>query len=87
MKIKLKVNLNSMTRSLWKGPFCEIREKQEKIWSRRSVILPKLVGKQYFIYNGKIFISLKVTEDMVGHKFGEFASTRKKTFHKIKGKK
>jgi small subunit ribosomal protein S19 len=76
-----------MTRSLWKGPFCEINEKKQKIWSRRSVILPKLVGKQYFIHNGKTFISLKVTEDMVGHKFGEFASTRKKTFHKIKGKK
>ena len=66
-----------MTRSLWKGPFCEIREKQEKIWSRRSVILPKLVGKQYFIYNGKTFIPLFIKENHLGFKFGEFAFTRK----------
>ena len=76
-----------MTRSLLKGPFCEINENKEKIWSRRSVILPKFMGRKFFIYNGKIFISLKVTEEMVGHKFGEFASTRKKPIHKKKGKK
>ena len=48
-----------------------------KIWSRRSCILPQLVGKSVRIYNGHSFISLTITEDMVGHKFGEFASTRK----------
>lgn len=72
-----------MTRSLWKGPFCEIDEIQ-KIRSRRSTILPEFNGKQLSVYNGKIFISLNVTQDMVGHKCGEFASTRKKPFHKKK---
>ncbi len=76
-----------MARSLWKGPFCEINFDKEKIWSRRSVILPQFIGKKFFIYNGKIFISLKVSEEMVGHKFGEFASTRKKAVHKKKIKK
>jgi small subunit ribosomal protein S19 len=76
-----------MTRSLWKGPFCEISAKQSQIWSRRSIILPQFIGKQFFIHNGKNFISLKVTQEMVGHKLGEFASTRKKPIHKKKGKK
>lgn len=76
-----------MTRSLWKGPFCEIRTKKNKIWSRRSVILPFLSGKQILIHNGKTFITLKVTDEMIGHKIGEFASTRKKAFHKKKTKK
>lgn len=76
-----------MTRSLWKGPFCEILNKQHQIWSRRSIILPQFIGKQFLIHNGKSFISLKVTEDMVGHKLGEFASTRKKAVHKKKSKK
>lgn len=73
-----------MTRSLWKGPFCETDETLYKIWSRRSVILPQIIGKELLVHNGKTFISLKVTEDMVGHKFGEFASTRKKPHHKKK---
>jgi small subunit ribosomal protein S19 len=76
-----------MTRSLWKGPFCEIIKIKQKIWSRRSVLLPKFIGKHLFIYNGKSFIPLKVTEDMIGHKIGEFAITRKKPFHKKKIKK
>ena len=73
-----------MTRSLWKGPFCEIHSTKTKIWSRRSVILPHFVGLQFMIHNGKNFISLKVTPEMVGHKIGEFAMTRKKAFHKKK---
>lgn len=76
-----------MTRSLWKGPFCEISIKQNKVWSRRSIILPQFIGKQFSIHNGKSFISLKVTQEMVGHKLGEFASTRKKPIHKKKSKK
>ena len=76
-----------MTRSLWKGPFSEIHKKNQTIWSRRSVILPFLIGKQMKIYNGKSFITLKVTDQMIGHKLGEFAITRKKAFHKIKTKK
>ena len=82
-----------MTRSLWKGPFSEISVSiynlngQQKIWSRRSVILPQFIGKQFMIHNGKTFIPLKVTPDMVGHKMGEFATTRKKAIHKVKNKK
>jgi small subunit ribosomal protein S19 len=73
-----------MARSLWKGPFCEIIESQQKIWSRRSIILPQFIGKQLFIHNGKNFISLKVNEDMVGHRLGEFATSRRKPIHKKK---
>lgn len=84
-----------MTRSLWKGPFSDISDSvsnankniQQKIWSRRSVILPQYIGKQFLIHNGKIFIPLNVTSDMVGHKLGEFATTRKKAIHKKKTKK
>ena len=73
-----------MTRSLWKGPFCEIVSTNLKIWSRRSIILPRFIGNHFMIHNGKNFISLKVTPEMVGHKIGEFAITRKKAFHKKK---
>lgn len=76
-----------MTRSIWKGPFSEIATKNQTIWSRRSVVLPYLVGKQIQIHNGKNFLPVKITEEMIGHKLGEFASTRKKAFHKKKTKK
>jgi small subunit ribosomal protein S19 len=71
-----------MTRSIWKGPFvdtCLFKQKKIRwrIWSRRSYILPQFVGCYAQIYNGKNFVGLKITEEMVGHKFGEFASTRK----------
>ena len=78
-----------MTRSVWKGPFVEERlikkaEKQKnesgkkpiKTWSRKSTIIPDFVGVSFLIYNGKKFIPITVSEDMVGHKFGEFAPTR-----------
>jgi small subunit ribosomal protein S19 len=73
-----------MTRSLWKGPFCEVPKGQKKIWSRRSTIVPEFISKHVFVHNGKSFVSLRVQEDMVGHKFGEFARTRKKPIHKKK---
>ena len=57
-----------------------------KIWSRRSVILPAFLNKKLLVYNGKLFIPLKVSEEMIGHKYGEFASTRKKPIHKKKRK-
>ena len=60
--------------------------RKNKIWSRRSVILPAFLNKELLIYNGKLFIPLKVSEEMIGHKFGEFASTRKKPIHKKKRK-
>nr|YP_684377.1 ribosomal protein S19 [Oltmannsiellopsis viridis]ABC96336.1 ribosomal protein S19 [Oltmannsiellopsis viridis] len=76
-----------MTRSTWKGPV--IRKESltrgkgfKTLWSRDSTILPSLVNKQYKIFNGKRFIRFRVTEETIGHKFGEFASTRKKLIFK-----
>ena len=78
-----------MARSVWKGPFIDgyLLKKAEaahassrndviKIWSRRSTILPQFVGLTFGVYNGKKFVPVSVSEDMVGHKFGEFAPTR-----------
>ena len=78
-----------MARSVWKGPFVDqyILKKAEaaresgrkdviKIWSRRSTILPQFVGLNFGVYNGQKFIPVLVSEDMVGHKFGEFSPTR-----------
>ena len=78
-----------MARSVSKGPFVEsyVLKKAEaaresgrkdiiKIWSRRSTILPQFVGLNFGVHNGQKFITVLVTEDMVGHKFGEFAPTR-----------
>ena len=81
-----------MSRSVWKGPFVDgyLLKKAEttrasgrnevvKTWSRRSTILPQFVGITFGVYNGHKFLPVLVTENMVGHKFGEFAPTR--TFH------
>ncbi len=81
-----------MARSVWKGPFVDgyLLKKAEaaqgsgkkgglKIWSRRSTILPQFVGLTFDVHNGHKFIPVYVSEEMVGHKFGEFAPTR--TFH------
>ena len=78
-----------MARSVSKGPFVESyvlkkagaaresgRKDIIKIWSRRSTILPQFVGLNFGVHNGQKFIPVLVTEDMVGHKFGEFAPTR-----------
>ncbi len=78
-----------MPRSVWKGPFIDgyLLKKAEdarasgrksviKIWSRRSTILPQFVGLTFGVYNGHKFIPVNVTEDMIGHKFGEFSPTR-----------
>lgn len=79
-----------MARSLKKGPFVDdslmakvkkvsVSGKKEiiKTWSRRSTIFPEFVGHTFAVHNGKEFIPVYVTEDMVGHKLGEFAQTRK----------
>ena len=58
-------------------------EKTSLIWSRSSMILPKHIAKDVKIYNGKVWIYRKIVEEMVGHKFGEFCSTKKKTVHKL----
>ncbi len=81
-----------MPRSTWKGPFVDgyLLKKAEasrasgrreiiRTWSRRSTILPQFVGLTFGVHNGKKFVPVMVTEDMVGHKFGEFSPTR--TFH------
>ena len=78
-----------MSRSLKKGPFVEtsLLEKVEsmnrvnekkvvKTWSRRSTVVPEMVGHTMAVHNGKKFIPVYVTENMVGHKLGEFAATR-----------
>lgn len=87
-----------MPRSLKKGPFVDdhLLKKVEKAketndrsviktWSRRSTIIPEMVGLTFAVHNGKKFISVYVTENMVGHKLGEFAPTR--TFHGHAGDK
>ena len=78
-----------MARSVWKGPFVDgnLLRKVEKaresgrndiirIWSRRSTILPQFVGITFGVYNGRKHVPVLVSEDMVGHKFGEFAPSR-----------
>ena len=78
-----------MSRSVWKGPYFDItlykkvkKSKEEnskspiKTWSRRSTIIPDFVGVTLSVYNGKSSIPVFVTEDMVGHKLGEFSPTR-----------
>lgn len=78
-----------MARSVWKGPFVDgylLKKAEEarsagrnviiKMWSRRSTILPQFVGLTFGVYNGKKFIPVLVTENMIGHKFGEFAPSR-----------
>lgn len=82
-----------MSRSVKKGPFVDkkllkkVKKAKEtgkskpiKTWSRRSTILPEFVGHTFSVHNGKDFITVYVTENMVGHKLGEFSPTR--TFRK-----
>lgn len=83
-----------MSRSLKKGPFCDdhLMKKVEavkasgkkeviKTWSRRSTIFPQFVEQTFAVYNGKEHLPVYVTEDMVGHKLGEFVPTRKYADH------
>jgi len=79
-----------MARSVWKGPFVDlsllkkVEVAQEsastgqviKTWSRRSTIMPQFVGITFNVYNGHKFVPVYVTDDMVGHKLGEFSPTR-----------
>jgi small subunit ribosomal protein S19 len=83
-----------MARSVWKGPFVDgyllkkadaarsaTRNNVIQTWSRRSTILPQFVGLTFGVYNGKKFIPVLVSDEMIGHKFGEFAPTRTFTGH------
>jgi small subunit ribosomal protein S19 len=82
-----------MSRSIWKHNYIgkilptEKKKKWENTWNRKVLITPQLIGYNFNIYNGIKSISLKITEDMVQHKLGEFAPTRKKYISKISKKK
>ena len=78
-----------MSRSLKKGPFIDVhllekveamnQEKEKKViktWSRRSTVIPEMVGHTLAVHNGKKFVPVYITENMVGHKLGEFSPTR-----------
>jgi len=82
-----------MARSLKKGPFVDHHllkkitagiKKPVKTWSRRSMIIPEMIGLTFEVHNGKKFISVFVTENMVGHRLGEFSPTRTFKGHPIK---
>lgn len=87
-----------MPRSLKKGPFVDEklyrkvqmldqqgRHQPIKTWARRCVIVPEFVGHTFLVHNGKTHVEVFVTEDMVGHKLGEFSPTRSFRGHRIKG--
>ncbi len=89
-----------MPRSVSKGPFVDASLKKKvdelqrtmdqkviKTWSRRSTIIPEMVGMTIAVHNGKRFIPVYITENMVGHKLGEFAPTRTFRGHGTKGDK
>ena len=89
-----------MSRSIWKGPFVDpsLIKKVEKLkgqvnkppiktWSRKSSIIPEFVGCSFLIHNGKKFIPIKISEEMVGHKLGEFSPTRQFSGHTPADKK
>jgi len=87
-----------MARSISKGPFVDLHlqrkvedmnrrgdKKVLKTWSRRSTVTPEMVGHTVAVHNGKKFIPVYLTENMVGHKLGEFAATRQFKGHSVKG--
>jgi small subunit ribosomal protein S19 len=89
-----------MSRSLKKGPFVDVpllekvevmnrggEKKVIKTWSRRSTVIPEMVGHTIAVHNGRKFIPVYVTENMVGHKLGEFAPTRTFKGHTTKSDK
>jgi small subunit ribosomal protein S19 len=89
-----------MGRSLKKGPFVDPKllkkvqklaisgdKKPIKTWARRSTIAPEFIGLTFMVHNGRQHVSVYVTEDMVGHKLGEFAPTRTFKGHGAKGKR
>ena len=89
-----------MARSIKKGPFCDdhlmkkfeeqIGSKDKKViqtWSRRSTIFPAFIGLTIAVYNGREHVPVYITEDMVGHKLGEFAPTRTYRGHSADDKK
>ena len=92
-----------MPRSLKKGPYVDVKLAEKvrrlnntgerrviKTWSRRSMVSPDMIGHTIHVHNGKLFMPIFVTENMIGHRLGEFAPTRKQTVHagdrKVKAK-
>ena len=88
-----------MPRSLKKGPFVDFklyrkvemlnqqnRKSPIKTWARRCTIVPEFVGHTFEVHNGRTFMTVFVTEDMVGHKLGEFSLTRTFKGHRVKDK-
>src|SRR5262245_2955408 len=95
---EIRIREVSLARSVWKGPFVDgylLKKAEEarnsgrnqviRTWSRRSTIFPQFVGLTFGVYNGHKFIPVLVTENMIGHKLGEFAPTR--TFYGHAGDK
>ena len=89
-----------MSRSVWKGPFVDpslikkvdklkgqVNKPPIKTWSRKSTIIPEFVGFSFLIHNGKKFIPIKISEEMVGHRLGEFSPTRQFSGHTPADKK
>ena len=89
-----------MTRGIWKGPFVhpsllkkvdkledQTKKQPIKTWSRNSTIIPEFVGHSFLIHNGRTFIPITISEEMVGHKLGEFSPTRKFSGHTPADKK
>jgi len=89
-----------MSRSIWKGPFVDpnLLKKVEKLkgqsnptpiktWARKTTIIPEFVGLSFLIHNGKKFIPIKISDEMVGHKLGEFSPTRTFSGHTPADKK
>ena len=89
-----------MSRAVWKGPFVDpsLLKQVEKLknqtnktpiktWSRKSTIIPEFIGHSFLIHNGKKFIPIKISEEMVGHKLGEFSPTRQFSGHTPADKK
>jgi len=89
-----------MSRSVWKGPFVDpsLLKKVEKLkgktnvapiktWARKCTIIPEFVGYSFLIHNGKKFIPIKISNEMVGHKLGEFSPTRQFSGHTPADKK
>jgi len=83
-----------MARSLKKGPYVQasLLKKVEKAgeagkkqiirtWSRRSMVTPEMIGMNFHVHNGRLFMPVFITENMIGHRLGEFAPTRKQAVH------
>lgn len=79
-----------MSRAKWKGPYVDVNLVKSKsntniyTKSRSSTIVPSFIGKTFYVYNGKNFLKIKITENMIGRKFGEFSPTRKRFSFKKK---